>query len=134
MFICRLFVYDDTSTSDFSENVLTYDEMTDDKLQSLNAYFAVDGVRQLNNDEMNPGARSLVPYNSNTESVNTKERSPMKSRKLTRKRKRNPETWKKNIRKGKRQRGEAYINTSGKLVAKKELFHVDCECKWKCIG
>lgn len=133
MFICRLFVYDDTSTSDFSEHFLIADEKTDRKLQNLSACFAIDGVRQLNNDEMKTGARCLVPY-SNTESVNTEELTPMKSRKLTRKRKRNPQTWKKNIRKSKRQRGEAYINTSGKLVAEKELEHVDCECTWKCFG
>ncbi|KAG8241131.1 hypothetical protein J6590_093608 [Homalodisca vitripennis] len=41
------------------------------------------------------------------------ELTPMKRRKLTRKRKRNPENWKKNIRKIKLQRGEEYISNTG---------------------
>lgn len=77
---------------------------------------------------------SLVPY-SDTESEKDcvpEELSPMKERRKTRKRQRNPKSWKKNVRKENRQLGKSYTSTSGKIVPDKKLQHVDCKCKFKC--
>lgn len=48
-----------------------------------------------------------------------------------RKKRKAPETWKKNIRKTKRQNGEEYINTLGQLQSKK-VPKAACNCKLKC--
>ncbi|CAG9763580.1 unnamed protein product [Ceutorhynchus assimilis] len=53
----------------------------------------------------------------------------------TRKRKRNPNGWKQNIRKENRQHGKEYINTKGKLVAHKSVKTTGCKtekCSFKC--
>lgn len=81
--------------------------------------------------DTNVSISNLVPY-SDTE--NEELLTPMKTKKLTRKRKRNPHTWKKNVRKFKRQRGEEYLSTSGKTVLKKKIEHLDCKCKYKCTS
>ena len=53
---------------------------------------------------------------------------------LTRKRKRNPDSWKKNIRKSKRQSGEKYINSRGNEQAARSVkTKKDCtKCKFRC--
>lgn len=78
----------------------------------------------------NVSISNLVPY-SDTEN---EELTPMKAKKLTRKRQRNPQTWKKNVRKFRRQRGEEYLSSTGKTVPKKKVEHLDCKCKYKCIS
>lgn len=49
-----------------------------------------------------------------------------------RKRTRNVDSWKKNIRKRKRARGEEYTSTTGKTVPAKSCSAVDCHCPLKC--
>ena len=53
---------------------------------------------------------------------------------LTRKRKRNPASWKRNIRKNKRQAGEKYINRRGNEQAARSVkTKKDCsKCKFRC--
>jgi len=51
---------------------------------------------------------------------------------LTRKRKRNPEGWTKNVRKTSKMQGKSYITTKGKLVPAKTL-KPPCSCKRKCF-
>ncbi|KAG8269422.1 hypothetical protein J6590_107762 [Homalodisca vitripennis] len=67
--------------------------------------------------EDSSGSEYLLGSESENES---EELTPMKRRKFTRKRKRNPENWKKNIRKIKRQRGEEYISTTDFLAPKSD--------------
>ena len=50
----------------------------------------------------------------------------------TRKRKRNPQQWKRNIRKVKKAKGEEHVNSTGKPVPAKEVLHVNCNCRFKC--
>ena len=50
----------------------------------------------------------------------------------SRKRIREPENWKKNIRKHRRQSGLEYINTRGVVVAEKVLKSSTCSCPRKC--
>ena len=53
---------------------------------------------------------------------------------LTRKRKRDPSTWKTNVRKSLRQSGKAYVDSRGKLQPKRSLkTKKDCsKCKFHC--
>jgi len=51
---------------------------------------------------------------------------------LTRKRKRNPEGWTKNVRKTSKMQGKSYITAKGKLVPAKTL-KPPCSCKRKCF-
>ncbi|KAB0793697.1 hypothetical protein PPYR_13317 [Photinus pyralis] len=54
---------------------------------------------------------------------------------LTRKRNRNPTKWKQNIRKSKRQRGEAYLDSKGTLKPPKNVKNETChseKCGFKC--
>ncbi|XP_071050780.1 uncharacterized protein [Onthophagus taurus] len=56
-------------------------------------------------------------------------------KKLNKKRKRNPSSWKQNIRKNKRQRGEEYIDCKGNLKPKKKVKTATChteKCSFKC--
>ena len=46
---------------------------------------------------------------------------------------RRPETWKKNVRKAKRNRGEEYVSQGGKVVAAQKVGP-DCKCKNKCFA
>ena len=50
----------------------------------------------------------------------------------TRKRKRNVEQWKCNVRKSKKAKGEAYISTGGRFVPCKQVLPVTCKCTLKC--
>ena len=59
-------------------------------------------------------------------------RSP-KKKSLTRKRKREPSAWKRNIKKAKRASGQSYIGSNGKIVPARTLQPVDCsKCRFKC--
>ena len=49
-----------------------------------------------------------------------------------RKKERNPQTWLCNIRKAKRNSGEAYKTKSGKDIQKQKYEYVECNCRWKC--
>lgn len=61
------------------------------------------------------------------------EDTPNKSeeKKKSRKRKREPDQWEKNLRKEKRLTGEKYINRGGKMVEKRTL-KPSCHCRKKC--
>ena len=43
-----------------------------------------------------------------------------------------PETWQRNVRKAKRNKGDAYFNVGGKFVAARQVGP-DCKCKEKCF-
>lgn len=63
------------------------------------------------------------------------EQNDKQEEKLTRKKKRQPEKWKRNIRKQKRQAGEEYISTKGKTVKQKEVIQKTCRsenCPFAC--
>ena len=58
--------------------------------------------------------------------------NPMDDNGNVRIKQRNPQTWKCNIRKAKRNAGEAYIAKSGKEVPEKKYQYVECKCRWEC--
>lgn len=61
-----------------------------------------------------------------------KYKSP-KSKLLTRKKISKPDTWTRNVRKQKRQSGQSYTSTTGKVVAARKLAIHTCEkCRFKC--
>lgn len=78
----------------------------------------------------------LVPYGyTSSSSGSESDKTPMKQPKKTRKRKRNPHQWKKNLRKENFQKGKQYISAKGiAKPAKKINASKDCTivCRFKC--
>ncbi|XP_052258727.1 uncharacterized protein LOC127863341 [Dreissena polymorpha] len=78
-----------------------------------------------------------IPTNEHTETVDVQTITPRKKAKynspakFTGKRKQ-PEKWKKNIRKKQRMLGLQYTNTKGKTVEAKRLLDARCNCRYKC--
>lgn len=73
---------------------------------------------------------SLLPASDESQAV--------KMKKLTRKRKRNPETWKRNVAKVQRQAGKSYINTKGEIQPARKVKSEGCSnpasCPFKCMN
>lgn len=90
-----------------------------------------------NNDSASIPPTNQTETESADESVQTPHkraayRSPGKQL-SSRKRKRNPEKWKKNIRKSKKTQGQEYFSVSGKVQAAKSVKPHSCgNCKFKC--
>lgn len=79
-------------------------------------------------------SRSLQDILGDTSTVDNEEgQSSVSTNKDTRKRMRNENLWKKNVRKNKRARGEAYVNTKGVLIPAKQIdTGLQCNCNQKC--
>jgi len=54
------------------------------------------------------------------------------AKRLTRKRKRNTDLWKRNVRKSKHLKGEVHVNSVGVEVSAKSVKLVNCKCRLKC--
>jgi len=50
----------------------------------------------------------------------------------TRKKKRNPDQWKRNIRKTRKAKGQPHVNSTGKAVPAKEILPIQCKCRFTC--
>lgn len=77
------------------------------------------------------------PHSSNVHTKTTPhKRAPYKSpekKHSSRKRKRNTENWKRNIRKSLRNKGKEYLSTTGKTVAARKVQGHNCtRCRFKC--
>ena len=72
------------------------------------------------------------PGDSTYDSCDLEESSTPAETPPTRKRKRNPASWKRAQRKHLRAEGKGYINASGKARASKEVQECNCMCKYKC--
>jgi hypothetical protein len=55
-------------------------------------------------------------------------------KKLTTKRLRQPDMWKRHKLKKKVAAGESHINEKGSIIAAKSFKYVDCKCKMKCCS
>lgn len=73
-------------------------------------------------------------YSSNSKKKEPKQkRGSEKKQQITRKRKCNPQAWKKNIRKTMRVQGKGYINTRGVYVPPKSRSGPPCACRMRCF-
>ncbi|XP_039747039.1 uncharacterized protein LOC120637854 isoform X2 [Pararge aegeria] len=79
-------------------------------------------------------SRSLQDILGDSSTENNEEGQPsFSTNKDTRKRMRKESLWKKNVRKNKRARGEAYVNTKGVLIPAKQIdTGLQCTCNQKC--
>ncbi|CAH2084612.1 unnamed protein product [Euphydryas editha] len=85
------------------------------------------------NNEEPPGAvtESLSSHLNNISNISSVVAVPDISNQLTRKRKRNPKLWRRNVRKENRTHGKSYISCNGTLIPAKQLGP-SCNCKKKC--
>ena len=93
------------------------------------ALAAVGEVVAVNGVEVHPqqhSSTSHLPISDAEEMQNLDRKS------VARKRKRNADQWKCNVRKAKRAKGEAYVNTVGMSVPAKEVLPLNCKCRFKC--
>ena len=83
-----------------------------------------DGVAQ--NDALQHFQNQLESDLDNTVSKGTPQKRKRNAKPM-------PETWKKNVRKAKRAKGETYQSATGKMIPAKSIKYVDCsKCRLRC--
>lgn len=111
------------SESDFSASFSEYEPNVSSEIESSD-----DGVRECEGNEIITGVASVQGVDDN----NLSEVNNSKVRK--RKRERNPENWKKNIRKRNRIQGKSYRNYRDILVPEKLFCYEQSCCSKNCFG
>ncbi|CAG4955519.1 unnamed protein product [Colias eurytheme] len=122
------------SSSLIQETNLSVEKQMEDLFHDSEEPFQESGSEYLPSKSSSPSLIELTELlgDENIPPVleNAQEVEPQKK---TRKRKREPKKWKKNVRKDNRAKGKQYINTKGKTIPQKEI-DVDqpCPCVEKC--
>ncbi|XP_028418647.1 uncharacterized protein LOC114544116 [Dendronephthya gigantea] len=126
-------------TSDFDENSSGVDENFDPRGELFDDESSSTDDHDEPNQQVSTGENSVLTDLQNVpgqlqqeeRTVHVHQRTGVP---LTRKRQRNPASWKRNIRKNKRQSGEKYINSRGNEQAARSVkTKKDCsKCKFKC--
>uniref|UniRef100_A0A6P7GBK7 Uncharacterized protein LOC114340084 n=1 Tax=Diabrotica virgifera virgifera TaxID=50390 RepID=A0A6P7GBK7_DIAVI len=82
----------------------------------------LENIQQLVRDSEEPGTSTAALENLG------------RSQEVSIRKRQNTTSWKRNIMKAKRNRGEAYVNYKGKTVPGKNFLPVDCQCKRQCAS
>ena len=109
-------LFDDATVYDGSESFDLIPESLENEIQN-----PLDS----NKAETEPEADAETELDINE---NTEEEKEFRSRR----RQKNPELWKQNTRKRKRNAGEEYISCCGQKIPRRSSQRIDCKCRFKC--